>query len=92
MSPKLKTLELWISRSMLNHIFFNLKIGLNLSLYPEKGLKFDQPEGHLKKPEQPIRSRKILKFWRANIERTLIGRNKVVISKKREKERIEQKS
>jgi len=47
--------------------------------------KFNQLVGRLEKPKQPIRSHEILKFWRAINERTLIGRKKVGISKKREK-------
>ena len=45
----------------------------------------------MEKPEQSIKTREILKFLRVINERTLIGQNKVVISKKREKAWITQK-
>ena len=58
-------------------LFINFKINLIFSLYPEKCIKFNQSEGRLE-PEQPIRSREILKLGGA-----VIGLNKVRLSKKK---------
>ena len=54
---ELGTLELWISRSMLDPLFFNLETNLILYLYPEKCIKFNQSESR-------IGSREILNFAR----------------------------
>ena len=80
----------------LSHLFIILKINLIFRLYSEKCFKLNQSQGRLQKPKQPIRNREIPKFWREIYERALIGRNKVMISKKREKgekkQRIKQKT
>ena len=54
-------------------------------------LKLNQSEWCMQNPKQLIRSREILNFAH-HFKRTPIGRNPVVLFKKREKERIRQKS
>ena len=66
------------------NLLINLKITLIINFYLETCTKFNQ---RLEKPEQLIRSRE---FWHVINERTLIGWNNVVISKKRKKEQIKQ--
>jgi len=63
-------------------------------LYPGKFLKFNQSEWYVENPEQPIRIQKAgnFKFGALFYERVLIGQNPEGISKKREMERIKQKS
>ena len=62
--PVLKTLELWISRSMLDLIFS--------LIYPEKCIKFNQWSGVCRTPKKPIRSREILDFTRHLLREILL--------------------
>ena len=81
--PKFKTLEFWISRSILDLLFLLIFILDYFNLYSGRFLNFNQSECCIQNSKKPIRSPEVKTFFAPFNAKTLISRNPVGISKKR---------